>query len=382
MRFSVSLRDPTTPLWWGTVVLRWITLGFACAALLVHQDGYLRPGLAWSVFAIMVVWTTIMSLVYSKPVLRRPWLIVADVGVTCALMLTSPLILSEAQYAQPAPLVTTVWASVPPLTAGAQFGAMGGVFGGVIVSIATGVARLDLNLDVARDGVLLIASGLLIGVTATTARRSQARMAQAMRTEAANTERERLARSIHDSVLQVLARVRRRGNELGGEAAELARMAGEQEIALRALVTAEPSHSSSEDTGDLRSALHMLATSRVQVSAPANEVLLPDQVMTEILAATREALSNVEKHAGPSAQAWIFLEDLGTEIVVTVRDDGPGIPPGRVEEAMAAGRLGVTQSIRQRIEDQGGTSTLTTTPGSGTEWEFQVPRPRETRDNR
>ena len=51
----------------------------------------------------------------------------------------------------------------------------------------------------------------------------------AAQVEAATRERERLARGIHDSVLQVLALVRRRGEELGGEAAELGRLAGEQE---------------------------------------------------------------------------------------------------------------------------------------------------------
>ena len=41
---------------------------------------------------------------------------------------------------------------------------------------------------------------------------------------------------VHDGVLQVLALVQRRGLELGGEVAELGRLAGEQEVALRALV--------------------------------------------------------------------------------------------------------------------------------------------------
>ena len=58
--------------------------------------------------------------------------------------------------------------------------------------------------------------------------------------EAASRERERLARGIHDSVLQVLALVQRRGAEAGGEAAELGRLAGEQEAALRSLVGGAP----------------------------------------------------------------------------------------------------------------------------------------------
>ncbi len=49
-------------------------------------------------------------------------------------------------------------------------------------------------------------------------------------------ERARLARAVHDGVLQVLALVQRRGAELGGDAAELGRLAGEQEAALRSLI--------------------------------------------------------------------------------------------------------------------------------------------------
>src|SRR5699024_939889 len=39
----VSTRNPTTPLWWGAIVLRLITLVFACGALMVQFDNYERP---------------------------------------------------------------------------------------------------------------------------------------------------------------------------------------------------------------------------------------------------------------------------------------------------------------------------------------------------
>ncbi|MEO5662449.1 MAG: ATP-binding protein, partial [Nocardioides sp.] len=61
------------------------------------------------------------------------------------------------------------------------------------------------------------------------------------------------------------------------------------------------------------------------------------------------------------------------EVVVSVRDDGPGIPAGRLESAVAEGRLGVSESIRGRISDLGGTATLDTGP-HGTEWELTIPR--------
>jgi signal transduction histidine kinase len=65
---------------------------------------------------------------------------------------------------------------------------------------------------------------------------------------------------------------------------------------------------------------------------------------------------------------------------VTVRDDGAGMAPDRLAEAEAAGRLGVAQSIVGRIGELGGTVTITSRPGAGTEVEMRVPRPRMARD--
>jgi signal transduction histidine kinase len=70
----------------------------------------------------------------------------------------------------------------------------------------------------------------------------------------------------------------------------------------------------------------------------------------------------------------VLVEDLGMEVVVSVRDDGSGIPAGRIEAAAAEGRLGIAKSIRGRVSDLGGTITLETAPNSGTEWEVRVPR--------
>jgi signal transduction histidine kinase len=171
----------------------------------------------------------------------------------------------------------------------------------------------------------------------------------------------------------VLAHVRRRGGELGGDAAELAILAGEQETALRALVSSAPA-ASEDGMADLAARLKVLETDRVAVSAPATPVLVPAVVATELAAAVREALVNVEQHAGAGAKAWVLLEDLGTEIVVSVRDDGVGIEPGRMAEAEREGRMGIARSLRGRLAELGGTITLETAPGEGVEWEMRVSR--------
>jgi signal transduction histidine kinase len=110
------------------------------------------------------------------------------------------------------------------------------------------------------------------------------------------------------------------------------------------------------------------------VIAPAGPVLLPIGVATELAAAVHEALDNVRCHAGPAAHAWVLLDDDGTEVTVTIRDDGPGIAPGRLAAAAADGRLGVSQAIRGRMRDLGGSAGVTSTPGTGTEVRLGMPR--------
>ena len=181
---------------------------------------------------------------------------------------------------------------------------------------------------------------------------------------------------MHDGVLQVLAMVARRGREIGGETAQLAQSASEQERALRRLLSAgefEPQGMADAD-GDLGPMLRRHAGDRVSVSVPAAAVYLDPLVAAELEAAVVNALTNVERHAGPEARAYVLLEDLGSEVVVSIRDDGPGIPAGRLEAAVVEGRVGVSKSIRGRLAALGGRAELTTPAGGGTEWEFTVPR--------
>ena len=90
------------------------------------------------------------------------------------------------------------------------------------------------------------------------------------------------------------------------------------------------------------------------VSVPAQAVRLEKMAAEELAAAIRAALDNVRRHCGEQARAWVLVEDEPGLVTVTVRDDGPGIPDGRLAEAAAAGRLGVSHSICGRLRDLGG----------------------------
>jgi signal transduction histidine kinase len=373
----LAATDIMIPLWRGVVVLRVITAAFAIVVIIVHHGGFARPDLGWAVLTAIVVWTVVTCLAYSDDVTRRAHVIVIDLLVTLALMGSSALVLSPEQLTevtQRTPLLTTVWASGPVVAAAVHAGRVAGALVGLTVSVVTLWLRGSFTTDRVRDTILLVGTGFALGLAATAARRATEQLRRSARAEAATAERERLARSIHDSVVQVLARVRARGGQLDGEAGELVRLAGEQEIALRGLFSATPPGTTGEQ--DLAGALQLLAGPRVEVSVPATAVPLPAAHVAELVALAREALANTARHGGPEAKSWILVEDLGEEVALTIRDDGPGVDDGRLADAESEGRMGVSRSIRGRVADLGGTLTLGTGPGRGTEWEVRLARIR------
>src|SRR4029079_16739088 len=116
-------------------------------------------------------------------------------------------------------------------------------------------------------------------------------------------ERARLARVGHGGVLQVLALVQGRGAELGGEAAELGRLAGEQEVALRALVqTQETSWAGApagqRDLAVLVTGRQARTTPKVEVAVPGSPVPVEGAVAEEVVALVRACLHNVTQHVG------------------------------------------------------------------------------------
>ncbi|HEY8479271.1 MAG TPA: DUF5931 domain-containing protein [Spirillospora sp.] len=376
-------------LWRAVAVYRVLALGYAAVVIAMNSRGYARPLGGWAVLGVMAAWTAV-AVRWLRPAAfegrRGRVLLAVDLAVAAGCVLATAWVETSGNIAAGRPTLPVSWVAAAVLA----WAVAGGRGPGVAAALTLAAADLLMHALAGTSGgratfnniVLLFLAGLVVGHVVRLAREAEARLARAVELEAATRERERLARGIHDSVLQVLAMVQRRGGELGGEAAELGRLAGEQEAALRSLISSRPSApgaSSAAGTGedaeaDLRPLLTAHASPSVTVSTPATKVLLPAHTAREVAAAAAAALDNVRRHCGPGTRAWVLLEDGPDEITVSVRDDGPGIPPGRLEEAAAEGRLGVAQSIRGRVADLGGDVAIVTGEGEGTEIEMTVPR--------
>lgn len=387
------------PLWRALTGYRLLTMLYAVMLFASAYKEYDRPGVAAGYFAALALWTltTRRKVAGAASCTRR--FLCADLGVALAGILLTPLADTAERIAGGGPTLPSIWTAGSVLA----FAIKGGWRWAGVASTFVAAANILIHggqptRDTLHNVLLVWVASIAIGYVVEVARASENTLARALEIEAATRERERLARDIHDGVLQVLAMVQRRGTELGGEAAELGRMAGEQEVALRTLVSSglvRPSRVSSdasrgarvdayevadeaaEDTElDLRGLLAPHAGSRVTFAEPGTPVVLPAPAAKELAAAVGAALDNVRRHAGDGASAWILVEDWGDEVIVTVRDDGPGIPAGRLAQAEGEGRMGVALSIRGRLRDLGGSAELVSVPGQGTEVELKVPRGR------
>lgn len=327
--------------------------------------------------AVMVAWTAVATWGYADPARRTPTLLVADLALALALILASPLVKGEEMRAT----VPGFWVSAALLAWAVHWNWRGGLVAATLLSAADLSVRTEVSQANYGNVFLLMIGGAIVGFMSESLRRMEAERDAAQRAVIVAQERARLARAVHDGVLQVLSLVQRRGAELaGGDRGlqDLSRLAGEQEAALRSLIRQQDTPPVRGEAVDLSAALEELARAApvpVTVATPGRRVALPEHTVAELIAAVRACLDNVATHVGAGAPAWVLLDDTGDRVVVTVRDGGPGIAPDRLAEAEAEGRLGVSHSIRGRLADLGGTATVET-GDFGTEWELAVPRDR------
>jgi len=360
--------------------------GLGRTALLVHMlvVNALRvadaphPALLGLACLVMVAWSVVAFRCNQRPE-RRTWLVMgADLGITLVMVLSSRYVLGPVLLDESYLGVAVYWMLAAPAVLAIWRGSLAGLVAGGALGLAQFVQAPALAPRAWSDMLFMIAIPYFVGLGVTGLSRTVAERNRSFATAVALEERERLNRIVHDGVLQVLAMVAREGNELGPRGKMLAVLARKQEDQLRVTLQdkhVEVSRGGFLDAGmtDVTTMLEKHQSTTVTVSTMAGQVNMPTARANELDSVITEVLSNVFKHAGVDARAWILLEQEADQLIITARDDGVGMSRQQLEEAADAGRLGVKQSIVGRIIDLGGTSTLHSAPGEGTEWEFRVP---------
>jgi signal transduction histidine kinase len=183
-------------------------------------------------------------------------------------------------------------------------------------------------------------------------------------------ERADLAAKVHDSVLQTLALIQRQSDHPD----QVVKLARAQERELRTWLfdgrapaaTAEDDATLAEGVARIQQSVESAHGANVE-AVVVGDCPLDDRVRG-LLDAGREAVVNATKWSGaPVVSVYAEVEPTGVSLFV--RDRGSGFDPDAVPED----RKGVAESIRGRMRRLGGTATIRSTPGEGTEVALHLP---------
>lgn len=357
-------------------VLNWLRIVLCAHALLVDAfrvSGAAHSGLLVAAMIWMVIWTALAAVAYSRPATRRPWFLAADLLVSVVLMAASYPVLGASEFTTDFLPLPVFWAICAPLVVAMTYGVAPGAIAGGVVGMAVLVVRPSLDPGTWSRVVAFALLGAGLGLLMDLLVSSMGERDRAFAATAALSERERLNRIVHDGVLQVLALVEREGPGLGPRGVRLASLARDQESRLRVLLLDTDPDEPCSDQVDITGVLDRHESSTVTISAMAERVMVSSREALEIDAVVTEILTNVAKHAGPGARAWVLLEHEGHELIISIRDNGVGATPDVITKAGERGHIGVRDSVLGRVRDLGGQAVVRAAPGRGVDWELRIP---------
>lgn len=199
-------------------------------------------------------------------------------------------------------------------------------------------------------------------------------------------ERERIAADLHDGVMQTMYSVGLQLSSLVRRAPDLPEESREGvEEAIAALDKAirdirgyvmdlRPADFSGDLSESLQGLLRLFETSSglgVSFDDDPELPLLDETAALELFLLTREALSNVRRHAAASAvTASLGIE--GDSLVLSLADDGMGFDPKRQRREEQFG----LRNMETRAHLIGGDITIESRPGAGTQLTVRVPLDR------
>ncbi|WP_226924408.1 sensor histidine kinase [Georgenia satyanarayanai] len=214
---------------------------------------------------------------------------------------------------------------------------------------------------------------------------TRAELAAAERATGMSTERERLAREIHDTLAQGLSSIQLllraaeralpdRPDVAAGHVVRAREAAVDNLAEARRFVRDETPPGL--DAGALPAALERLAAATTDAGVPTAVIAsaAPDELPTShevaLLRVAQSALANVVQHAA-ATRVRVTLDVVGHEVRLAVADDGVGLGAQHVRPG-ADGGFGLT-TMRARAEALHGTLTVESAPGRGTVVTVRLP---------
>ncbi|RSM76081.1 sensor histidine kinase [Kibdelosporangium aridum] len=210
---------------------------------------------------------------------------------------------------------------------------------------------------------------------------SQAEVSRLSREAGVTGERERLAGEIHDTLAQgftsIITLVQAAESELGRDEPQVRRHLAlalrtarenlaESRALVAALAPAELTESSVLDAIRRQAAKLTEETGiAVDVGVQGERRPLATGIDVVLLRTVQEALSNVRKHADAGTVEIVLSYQEGS-VVLLVTDDGRGFDPSAPTSGFGL------RGMRSRIDQVGGSLSVTSSPGSGTTVELEV----------
>jgi len=362
----------------GIEGLRWAGLALTVGVVWLRRESLDRPVLAVGLVVVSFAYSVVSAIALRRrdPRLLEPAMCFAGVAIAAALMASDGWVLGWRSTFDP-PALGALWALAAVLLVGVASGPRWGFLAGAAVVFARllGVLAPEVQhgppsfsslFQIDRPRLIPTISLLaLYGIAGAGAGWLAVLQRRAEEQISAAKARDEVARTLHDGVLQTLALVQRRSAD-----PELVELARHSDADLRAYLA-----SGSAANGSLDASLRTVCAEFSRRFGVTPQLLVDDlpkltpEAATALSGATAEALANVGKHAS-ARRVTVFAgrPEPGTGVVVTVNDDGIGFDP-----ADAPTDRGLAQSVTARLHEVGGTATIRSSAGEGTEVALWVP---------
>ena len=363
----------------GLGLYRVVTATWAVVVALIdaRSGSLVEPSLAFAILGPLLAWS-VLTTVFAR---RSPQTMLTPVAQGIDLVFGVAVVAAEwVTYDGDHPLrFGAMWQLAPIVATGLSYGALGGLLAGVGLGLVNGVTA---GLTEGFDGriLALVSAVVLFGVAGAASGAVMDRLRRAEDDLAEARARERVARTLHDGVLQTLAAVQRRSDD-----DSLVALAADQDRALRRWLRQDrlepPARALADQLERLAEDLRRrdgTPISVVVVEAPQVDPAVADA----LVGAVGEAITNAVKHGDPN-RVTVFLDEdddgetlinaaaqrlgMGRSVVCTVHDDGVGFDPEHT-----AGGMGIVHSMRAPVEAVGGSVTIRSGPQTGTEVEFRL----------